>query len=452
MASLKHFAWTCRSTTSAPAATLAVILISRKSLKQIFMVGSVESLGVIMGGIAGLLIVNVLPKEQYASYTFLITCMTLMLGITDTGLAHCCLPLVGQRTTDVPWVVGACRQVFRKRGWLLVASFIIVVPYWIHSSRQHGWTGSGYWLASAVVVLVLLLTLREHYAQVVLLILGHIAALNRTAFVVHGVRMSMVAAALFLLPPTAYSLAAVLGATAVAGVAGLTLLQRAFKANGIAAHRLPAKEAAEADRQIYRIAKPLVLPAIFYQFQGVITVFIVSLFGTANMLAEVGALGRIAMMLVVFERVGAMLLFPVIARAPDGERLATMVIRAHLGYFGLMAAVFLSAVLLPEYWILLLGKQYAAQAPVLWMAFLSTLLMSCAGFAFSTLASRGHTARQTLIIPFVLLVQGGYLWLFGVADLRAVLGFGVATCMANALYQYGMLVHWFLHHKALRNA
>ena len=427
-------------------------LFSRQRLRQILMVGGVESLGVVLSGVAGLLIVNFLPKEQYAAYTFLITCMTLMLGITDTGLAHCCLPLVGQRTSDVPWVVGACRQVFRKRGWLLVASFVIVVPYWIFSSHQHGWSGGGYWLASAVVVLALLLTLQDHYAQVVLLILGHIATLNRTAFMVHGVRMSMVAAALFLLPSTAYSLAAVLGATALAGWASLTLLRRAFKANGIAAHTLPPEAAAAADRQIYRIAKPLVLPAIFYQFQGVITVFIVSLFGTAAMLAEVGALGRIAMMLIVFDRVAAMLLFPVIARAPDGERLATMVIRAHLGYLGIMAVVFLSAVLLPDYWILLLGKQYAAQAPVLWMAFLSTLLMNCAGFAFSTLASRGHTVRQTFIIPFVLLVQTGYLWLFGVADLRAVLGFGLATCLANALYQYAMLIHWFRHHKALRDA
>ncbi|TPG28583.1 hypothetical protein EAH82_07200 [Variovorax guangxiensis] len=417
------------------------------------MVGGVESLGVILGGVAGLLIVNFLPKEQYAAYTFLITCMTLMLGITDTGLAHCCLPLVGQRTTDVPWVVGACRQVFRKRGWLLAASFLIVVPYWIFSSRQHGWSGGGYWLASAVVVLALLMTLREHYAQVVLLILGHIGTLNRTAFMVHGVRMSMVAAALFLLPTSAYSLAAVLGAAAVASFAGLTLLQRSFKANGIAGQPpLPPEQAAAADREIFRIAKPLVLPAIFYQFQGVITVFIVSLFGTSAMLAEVGALGRIAMMLVVFDRVAAMLLFPVIARAPDGERLATMVVRAHLAYVGIMSVVFLSALLLPDYWILLLGKQYAAQAPVLWMAFLSTLLMNSAGFAFSTLVSRGHTVRQTYIIPFVLLVQVSYLAVFGVADLRAVLGFGVATCMSNALYQYAMLIHWFRHHKALRDA
>ena len=64
------------------------------------MVGGVETFGVAVGGIAGLLIVNVLPKDQYAAYTFLVACITLMLGVTDLGLAHCCLPVVGQRTTE----------------------------------------------------------------------------------------------------------------------------------------------------------------------------------------------------------------------------------------------------------------------------------------------------------------------------------------------------------------
>src|SRR4051812_10150230 len=106
-------------------------------LRRVLAVGSIESLGVIAGGVAGLLIVNVLPKEQYAQYTFLISCMSLMLGVTDLGLAHCCLPVVGQRAQDVPWVVGACQRVFHWRWVLLAAGLLIVVPYWGWVSREH---------------------------------------------------------------------------------------------------------------------------------------------------------------------------------------------------------------------------------------------------------------------------------------------------------------------------
>ena len=96
--------------------------------------------------------------------------------------------------------------------------------------------------------------------------------------------------------------------------------------------------------QVIRIAKPLVLPAIFYQLQGVVTVFLVSLFGTSNMMAEVGAFGRLAMALMVVDRVTSVLLFPAIARAPNpGARLREIMWRAHLVYLGMMALVLLSA-------------------------------------------------------------------------------------------------------------
>ena len=86
------------------------------------------------------------------------------------------------------------------------------------------------------------------------------------------------------------------------------------------------------------------------------------------------------------------------------------------------------------------------------MAFLATLLMNSAGFAFRTIAARGYTVRQTYIIPFVLLLQVVYLWVFGAKDLPAVLGFNVVTCLANFLYQYAMLAGWFVGQKRQQNA
>ncbi|RYF68245.1 MAG: hypothetical protein EOO22_18070, partial [Comamonadaceae bacterium] len=143
-------------------------------LRRIAAVGSVETLGVIAGGLAGLLIVNVLPKDQYAQYTFLLACMTLLLGVTDLGLAHCTLPVVGERAREVPWVVGACQRVFHWRWALLGAGVAVVVPYFFYSTREHDWGGLAYGLAALLFVGVVLTTLREHYANTVLLILGHI--------------------------------------------------------------------------------------------------------------------------------------------------------------------------------------------------------------------------------------------------------------------------------------
>lgn len=420
-------------------------------LRQILTVGGVESFGVLVGGVAGLLIVNVLPKDQYAAYTFLAACMALMIGITDTGVAHCCLPVVGQRSSDVPWVVGACHQVFRKRWWLLLGGAFIVVPYWYYSSYHHGWAGAGYWIASVLVLMAVLFTLQQHYAAEVLTILGHVSTINRLGFVGTLTRLLLVVGVL-LLPIGAWSMPGLMGATAAAGVVGLFLCRWALRRHDIRIRPLADDDARRVDRHIYRIARPLVLPAVFYQFQGVVTVFIVSLFGTTTMLAEVGAFGRLSMMLIVFDRVAAVLLFPAIARAHQGAGLVLMVMRAHLAYLGIMALVFLSALLLPHYWMLLLGSQYKDRESLVWMAFLATLLMNSAGFAFRTVAARGYTVRQSYIIPFVLAVQCSYLWAFGASELRTVLGFGIATCLANFLYQYAMLASWFLEQRRFKHS
>jgi O-antigen/teichoic acid export membrane protein len=412
--------------------------LTRVRLRQIFMVGGVESFGVVLSGIAGLLIVNVLPKDQYAAYTFLIACMTLIMGVTDLGLAHCCLPVVGQRSNEMSWVVGACRHIFRKRWLLLSAGLAIVVPYWFFTSREHGWAGSGYLLASLLIVGVTLVQLRERYANTVMLILGRISTLNRIAFVSNVVRIAFVALVL-VLPMSAYSTAGLIASAAVASFAALLLYANAFKALGIGEHALDAVDAKRVDAQVIRIAKPLVLPAIFYQVQGVITVFIVSFFGTASMVAEVGAFGRLAMALVVVDRMAGILLFPAIARAPSGPRFATVLAQIHGAYLVVMMLTFLTSLIFPQYWILLLGEQYRSMQPYVWMIFLSSILSNAAGFAFRTLTVRGVTARQSFSILATLATQVLYLGVIGVGDLRSVLGFAVASSLASFFFQYGLL-------------
>lgn len=403
------------------------------------MVGGIESFGVLLSGIAGLLIVNVLPKDQYAAYTFLIACITLMMGITDLGVAHCCLPVVGQRSRDVPWVVAACHHVFHKRWMLLAAGLLIIVPYWYFTSREHRWSGQGYWLASALGLGMVLVQLREHYANTVLVILGQISTLNRIAFASHAARIALVGAVL-LMPMTAYSTAGLITATAGASLLALMLYGRTFRAQGIGPHRLGATDAKRVDAEIVRIAKPLVLPAIFYQLQGVVTVFIVSLFGTANMVAEVGAFGRLAMALVVVDRVANVLLFPAIARAQAGRRFVRVLAQVHGLYLLAMVCTFLTSLLFPQYWILLLGEQYRSMTPLVWMMFLSSLLGNASGFAFRTLTVRGATARQSFSIVATLATQVLYLWLVGISDLKSVLGFGVATSVASFVFQYSLLL------------
>ena len=411
-------------------------LLSR--LRQIVMVGSVESLGVAAAGVTGLLIVNALPKEQYAAYTFLITCMQLMMGIADLGLSNCALPIVGQRNNEKSWVVGVCRQIFHRRWLLLILGVAIVGPYAGYSFWQHQWIEGGYLLAAALMFVALLATLRGHYANGILVILGQISAISRIGFSTALTRFALVGAVL-LLPINALTLAGVFLGTVTTELINLARYRRAFRHAGIEDVHLPDENRRQIDKQIIKIAVPLVPSAIFFQIQGVVTIFIVSLFGTTEMLADIGAFGRLAIVLTIVDRMASILLFPVIARAPTGARLISLILRIHFCYLFAMGCVLLSGWLFPEYWIILLGQKYANLTPYVWMMFLSSILMNAAGFAFLTMSVRGLTTKQAYSVVFVIAVQVLYLSLIGISDFKSVLVFSVMTCMAHFIYQYFLL-------------
>jgi hypothetical protein len=171
----------------------------------------------------------------------------------------------------------------------------------------------------------------------------------------------------------------------------------------------------------------------------VITVFLVSLFGTSNMVAEVGAFGRLSMVLIVVDRVTNVLLFPAIARAPEGPRLRTILWQAHSAYLGMMAVALLTSIFLPQYWILLLGEKYRNMQPLVWMVFTSSILANAAGFAFRSLTVRGATQGQGYSVLATIVMQVVYLAVVGVSDLKSILGFGIATSLASFGHQYALL-------------
>ena len=231
------------------------------------------------------------------------------------------------------------------------------------------------------------------------------------------------------------------------------MYQRALRKLGVPNVARPLNQASDrkkVDQQALKVALPLLPSAIFLQVQGVVTVFLVfAVRQSTELLAQVGAFSRLAMVLTVVDRVTGVLLFPALARAPAGPRLLAIVLRVHVAYMGAMALMLLSAWFGGHWWILLLAASTSTArmwSSYVWMVFLATILLNASNFAFRTLAVRGLTAKQSYSVPVVLTVQILYLWLFGVSDLVSVLGFGIATSLANFVVQYALLGARFMAH------
>lgn len=410
----------------------------RQKLWRWFVTGAVESAGVGIGAISGLLIVNMLPKGVYAEYTFLVACSMLLVGLSDLGLGHCYLPIVGARNQDKHWVFGACQRIYRRRWQLFGIAALIVVPYWGYISLQHSWMASGYVLASMLIIPAALIGFRESLMSSIIMILGHVMALNRINGLVAISRLGLVLVALFFVP-TSFVIFGLLAATLGGSAIALMLTTIQGRSLGFRKEQMGEDERRIVDGEINRILRPIIIPTLFYQFQSVITIFLISLLGAASTLAEVGALTKIGLVLTIVDRVVGLLVFPPIARTPRGPGLRQLIIRTHVFYLVFMACLFSTSLLFPEYWILLVGKQYSDSVNLVWMAFLPAILMNGAGFAYTTLTTRGETSRQIYIIPAVLTVQVIYVLTIGVHETRLALGFSIASAITYFSYQYTML-------------
>lgn len=404
-------------------------------VRRLASVGGVESLGVALTGITGLLIVNWLPKEQYAEYTFLVACVTLILGATDLGLVHCVLPIVGERSNDERWVVGVTRRVFAKRVWLLGLGLAIVVPYWAVISERHDWwSQSRYLMAAGVVLLIVPLTLREHYTSTILIILRRITRLNRVNLAGYLARALFIVA-LVLFATSEWSLVGVMAATAVGLLVSLAFHLRALRLERLAVVNLEPAEGRAVDEELKGLVKPLVGPTIYYHVAGTITVLLIASVGASDSVADVGAVTRLAFVVLVLDRILNILLFPAIARSPAGPRLVSVVQRAVLLYAVGGTVLVLSALAAPQYWAKILGAQYASVEPVVWLVVLASFLTSGSGFLFRILTARGSTQGQTWSVPLLIGVQVVYLAVFGVHGLRSVLGLAVVASAAAVAFQ-----------------
>ena len=409
-----------------------------RRLSVLSMTAGAEGLGVGVSAVVGFVIVHQLSKGSYGEYSFIASCVSFLVGLSDIGLSHTFLPIVGERNNDVPWVLGVCRRVYRMRWRFFVPAALLVAGYWLHALRQHQWGSADFIAASLLAALSVLATIREQACRSILVILRKVTTLNRLSVMSSSIRLALTILAIWLLAD-GFNLWALIGATLLATCLVLMRLTKVPAISAFALARLAESDQRHVDQRIKELLRPLMLPMFFAQVQGVITVFLVSLFSVTSSIAEVGALTRPTLIFALIDRVAAVLLFPAIACSPSGPALRSLIFKAYAIYLSVMLALFFSSVYFPGVWMLLIGRQYLPQQHLLWLAFLAAVLMYAAGFAFTTLTSRGKTANQGYLIPIVIAVQITYVYFFGAATTERALVLAVVTGIAFFVFQFSLL-------------
>lgn len=209
---------------------------------------------------------------------------------------------------------------------------------------------------------------------------------------------------------------------------------------------LNAPENAEDRTAMVGFIKNQAANAAFYCMQGQITIFLISFFGTrATSVAEVGALGRLAMIFAVLGQLLTNIFVPAFARCQDAARLRVQ-------YFGIVGGVtaccgfvIAAAALFPNQFLFILGDKYSHLQRELLFMIAGTVINMLTGTLWFLNASKAWVAGAWLYIPLTLATQIALIPYTDFSSVRQVLIFNVFSAVPN------LLLNMVLSYRGFRN-
>jgi hypothetical protein len=153
-------------------------------------------------------------------------------------------------------------------------------------------------------------------------------------------------------------------------------------------------------KEILGSVKRILPGAIYFCLSGHITIWLVSIFGSTSSVAQIGALGRLSMVLSVFTVMFATLIVPRYSRLPASKPLLLkqyVIIQA--GLFALVALIISTVYIFPSQILWILGKEYANLQSELVLSIAASGLGLIAGSNFHLSTSRAWAINPLVSIP-----------------------------------------------------
>jgi len=188
---------------------------------------------------------------------------------------------------------------------------------------------------------------------------------------------------------------------------------------------------ADDKREMIRLSLKSMPNTIFFCFQGQVTLLILTFVGNTTGIADVMALGRIAMLFTIFSVTFNNVLAPRFARCQDTAKLPRLYLLLTSGSVGLLALLSAIVWLVPEPFLWLLGSKYTGLSnELLWVVAASCVGM-VGGVMWSLNSSKAWINIQAFgYIPSIILCQISAAFILDLRYFHDVLIFNLVSAFA----------------------
>jgi len=379
----------------------------------------------LMGVASGILLVRTLSQTEYAFFTLGFSMLSTMSILADSGIGIALSSIGGRVWQDRERFGQLINTALRLRRYLAAIAVVVVTPISIWLLIRSGASP----VYAAVITLTILVCLNYQLLSGVLMIVprlhSQIKRVQTLDALAAAVRLAGVVAAYFIFLNAEVAILA----TIVSVIVQYVLLRRWVKADV----NLAAPLSGEDQTAMLGIVKHQAPNAVFFCLQGQLTVWLISIFGRTQNIAEVGALGRLGMIFSVIGAVMTSIVLPAFARCQSPRELRIRYFQVCGGFLMLGLSLITAAAVFPDQFLWILGNKYAHLKHELLLMMIMAAVNSLVSTMWSLNSTKAWIKYSWLNIPGVVLTQIVLLTLLDVSTVHGVILFGIFSLLPTFL-------------------
>jgi len=401
----------------------------RRALHRARIVGNfalVQAAVQIVGFLSGILVIRYLDPREYAYFTIANTMQGTLNVLADIGISIGLVSIGGRIWQDghrFGQLVNTALKLRRKMGLFAVVSIVPVLAWLL---LKNGASPGYVALLVAAVLAGLVVQLSIGVLSVVPRLRSDIGRIQTIDLTGALARLVALGGLIFLFFNGAVALA----------VGSATLLLQYWMLRQYVAKTidLSAPENSEDRAAMVRFVRSQAANAIFFCFQGQITVFLISIFGRqVSSIAEVGALGRLAMIFAVLSNLLANVFAPAFARCQTTAKMRLQYFAIVGAVSGFSIAIIAAAAFFPHQFLFVLGGKYAHLERELLLMVSGAVLTAIASTLWSLNAAKAWITGSWLYIPLTLGTQLALIPFTDFSSVAGVLTFNLFSALPSLL-------------------
>lgn len=410
----------------------------RQALHRARIVGNfalIQAIVQIIGFMSGILIVRTLEQREYAYFTIANTMQGTINLLADIGISVGLVSIGGRVWQDrnrFGQLIKTALSLRKKLGALVV---LAVSPVMYFMLVKNGASIS--YTALLIIAVVIGLGFQ--------LSIGVLGVIPRLRSDIGRIQIIDITGAIVRLAALAGLLLVLNAGIAVAVASAVSLLQYTMLRNYAArVIDFNAPENPEDRHSIVRLIKHLAANSVFYCFQGQITIFLISFFAhRATSVAEIGALGRLAMIFSVLTNLLTNIFVPAFARCQNTQKLRSLYVLIIGGVAVFSCSIIAGAWIFPGEFLFVLGSKYAHLHRELLLMVTGAVFSALTGTFWSLNASKAWVAGAWLYIPLTLATQIALIPYTDFSSVTGVLIFNLLSAIPNLLLNIVMSYRGF---------